>query len=93
MLLEVVERDLHHPELDRILAEYQRSVEITDPLCGHFVLERNYDWFSAEVDWLGEECGVSLTCDEEGGETAEEALGVAREDAARRGLKETPPVS
>ena len=30
MLLEVVERDLHHPELDRILAEYQRSVEITD---------------------------------------------------------------
>ena len=74
MLLEVVERDLHHPELDRILAEYQRSVEITDPLCGHFVLERNYDWFSAEVDWLGEECGVSLTCDEEGGETAEEAL-------------------
>lgn len=74
MLLEVVERDLHHPELDRILAEYQRSVEITDPLCGHFVLERRYDWFSAEVDWLGEECGVSLTCDEEGGETAEEAL-------------------
>ena len=74
MLLEVVERDLHHPELDRILAEYQRSVEITDPLCGHFVLERNYDWFSAEVDWLGEECSVSLEIDDDNSETANAAL-------------------
>ncbi len=74
MLVDVLERDLHHPELDRILEEYQRIVEFTDDLCGHFTLERRFHWFRAEVDWLGSMCGVSLECDEEQGESAEHAL-------------------
>ena len=74
MLVDVVERDLHHPELERVLADYQRIVEFTDDLCGHFTLERRFDWFSAEVDWLGSKCNVLLECDEENGETAGQAL-------------------
>lgn len=74
MLVEVVERDLHHPELDRILEAYMVPVEFTDDLCGTFRLEREFDWFSAEVDWLGETCMVALECDEENEETADDAL-------------------
>lgn len=74
MLVEVVGRDLEHPDLERIRTEYQRSVTFTDELCGQFELERSFDWFSGEVDWLGETCSVSLSCDEEDGETAEKAL-------------------
>lgn len=74
MLVEVVGRDLEHPDLERIRTEYQRSVTFTDELCGRFELERSFDWFSGEVDWLGETCSVSLSCDEEDGETADNAL-------------------
>ena len=74
MLVEVVERELRHPGLEQILEEYQRVVEFTDELCGCFTLERRFSWFSGEVDWLGQQCLVSLNCDQEGGETADNAL-------------------
>lgn len=74
MLLEVTGRGLEHPELERVRADYQRGVELVDELCGRFELERRFDWFSGETDWLGETCQISLACDEEGGETAHDAL-------------------
>lgn len=74
MLLEVIGRGLEHPELERIRTEYQRGVELIDDLCGRFELERRFDWFCGELDWLGESCQVSLACDEEGGETAHDTL-------------------
>lgn len=79
MLLEVIGRDLEHPDLERVRAEYQRGVELIDELCGRFELERRFDWFCREADWLGDACQVSLACDEEGGETAHDALASFRQ--------------
>ena len=74
LLLEVLERDLRHPALDQVLTDYSRPVVFTDPLCGIFTLERQFDWFTGQVEWLGETCLVYLACDEREGETAAAAL-------------------
>ena len=78
MLLEVLDRDLRQPELDQVLADYNRPVVFTDPLCGEFSLNRQFDWFEGEADWAGESCLVYLECDEAGGETAGAALAAFR---------------
>ena len=74
LLLEVLGRDLEHPALEEVLADYKRPVTFTDPLCGEFALDRQFSWFACEMDWAGERCLVYLECDEEDGETAEAAL-------------------
>ncbi len=74
MLVDVLERDLHHPALKRVLEEYMRPVVLTDELCGEFTLDRQFDCFYGDVDWLGDACSVALECDEEEKETAEGAL-------------------
>ncbi len=81
LLLEVLERDLQEPRLGEILTAYMQPVELVDELCGSFQLERRFDWFVGCVDWLGEECSVSLECDKEcdkecenGSETATQSL-------------------
>lgn len=78
LLVEVVERELTHPELNKILEEYQKPLIIEDGLCGNFELERRFGWFSGKLDWLGETCWAALECDgedaKEGEETAEGAL-------------------
>lgn len=74
LLVRVVERDVSNAALADILAEYKKPVVIEDEQCGTFSLERQFSWFSGEVDWLGEDCNVSLETDEEGGKTAEKAL-------------------
>lgn len=76
LLIKVVERNVKHPELEKILEEYKRPVFLDVDGCGTFELEKQYGWFSGDVDWLGEECSVSLECDEEGGVTADKALEV-----------------
>ncbi|MDE7309445.1 MAG: DUF2262 domain-containing protein [Lachnospiraceae bacterium] len=78
LLVEVVERDLDYPELNKILEEYQKPMVIKDELCGAFSLERKFEWFAGTIDWLGDKCSAMLECDkedaEEGKETAEHAL-------------------
>lgn len=78
LLVEVVERDIIHSDLNKILEEYEKPILIEDELCGVFSLERSYEWFAGTIDWLGNECLAMLECDkkdiEEGKETAEGAL-------------------
>lgn len=74
LLLEVVERDVSNQALDNVLAKYKEIVTIEDPDCGTFTLERHFNWFAGTIDWLGEDCHVTLECDEENGKTAAQAL-------------------
>ncbi len=80
LLAEVVKRNVKHPDLQKVLEEYRKPLEMEDELCGTFSLERSFGWFTGTIDWLGEECSVSLECDEEdaeaGTETAKGALAV-----------------
>lgn len=74
LLTEVVERNVQNPELSNILEKYLEVVTIVDKDCGTFTLERHFNWFAGMVEWMGEDCHVTLECDEENGETAEQAL-------------------
>lgn len=74
LLTEVLERDVKEPELQKVLDEYLKPVEINDELCGKFVLERQFDWFAGKIDWAGQECSIYLECDFDDDETAEKAL-------------------
>ncbi len=74
MLVEIVGRSGRHPELKRVKEEYKRGAVFQETFCGKFELERKYDCFSGEVDWLGEKCSVSLDCDEQEPEKMEGAL-------------------
>lgn len=74
MLTEVVEREVENPALSKILEKYKEVVVIEDGDCGTFTLERYFNWFEGTVDWLGEDCHVTLECDEENGTTADQAL-------------------
>lgn len=76
MLVDVVERDLKQPELEQILEDYKRPVVMEDKSCGIFTLERKYNWFCSKIDWLGNECSVTLECDTEDGDTAVKAMEV-----------------
>ena len=74
MLTEVVERGVENPALSKLLEKYKEVVVIEDGDCGTFTLERHFNWFAGTVDWLGEDCHVTLECDEENGTTADRAL-------------------
>lgn len=74
LLMQVVERDVKSDALSNILDRYREEVTIEDAQCGTFTLDRHFNWFTARLDWLGEECQVTLECDEEHGDTANQAL-------------------
>lgn len=74
MLTEVVDREVENPALSKLLEKYKEVVVIEDGECGTFTLERHFNWFAGTVDWLGEDCHVTLKCDEENGTTAGRAL-------------------
>ena len=74
MLTEVVEREVENPALSKLLEKYKEIAVIEDGDCGTFTLERHFNWFAGTVDWLGEDCHVTLECDEENGTTADQAL-------------------
>ena len=74
MLTEVMEREAENPALSKLLEKYKEVVAIEDGDCGTFTLERHFNWFAGTVDWLGEDCHVTLECDEENGTTADRAL-------------------
>ena len=78
MLVDVVERDLHHAGLEQILEGYKEPVEIVESF-GRFSLERRFDWFSGHVNWLGRKGIVSLECDEQKVYTVCKALEIFRE--------------
>lgn len=73
MLVKVIKRNESHPELERILEAYRQPVCLEDEQCGTFELEKQFDWFANAVDWMGEECSVSLACEDGGIENAVQA--------------------
>ncbi len=47
----------------KIKEEYKRPVIINSPL-GRFELDKNYNWFKGQIDYLGENCYAYLEVDE-----------------------------
>ena len=76
MLLEVLETLATEPQLEPVRQAYLTPVTLTDAAFPGvtFELERQFDWFNASLDWLGQECSVSLECDVDNLETAHAAL-------------------
>lgn len=82
---EVVERDVHVPELDARLARRLEPVSITNEL-GTFALDRSFGHFTGAVEWCGQAVGVSLDVDSgatEGSETCDASLRRLEECVAR----------
>lgn len=76
MLLEVLETLATEPRLEPIRQAYLTPVTLADAAFPGvvFTLERQFNWFSASLDWLGEPCRVSLETDDDNPETAQAAL-------------------
>lgn len=79
MLVEVVNDGLSDPRLDELKSKLSAPVEINDELLGKFILERQFSWFSGNIDWLGNGCVVYLETDEEDGDTSEKAFNILKE--------------
>lgn len=82
MLVEIVGKVRRHPQLKQIMKqtreEHQQGTVFLETFCGQFELERKFNCFNGEVDWLGEKCSVSLDCDAEGAESMDRALAFFR---------------
>lgn len=76
MLTEVWERLATEPQLEPIRQAYLQPKTLTDAgLPGvEFELEREFDWFTAQVDWLDADCEIHLECDDDDNENAAAAL-------------------
>lgn len=78
LLLEVLASDVQTDKLEEIKEAYQKPVIIGDDKIGHFTLNRDYEWYEGEIDWLGKNCDVRLELDESGKDTADNAMEVLR---------------
>ena len=78
LLLEILESDVEHPRLNVIREAYQKPIVIGDSQIGYFSLNRDYEWYEAQIDWLGNECDVRLELDENSNDTANNALAAYR---------------
>ena len=65
MLVNILERNTTHSELDRIAAEYLRPVTYTDTRGWMWMLDKKYSggYFFATIQWQGEELNLSLHTD------------------------------
>lgn len=63
MLLEVIETDVHEPRLDAVKEEFLQPVVINNEL-GEFSLDKEYNSYSGEIDWLGEDVSVTIEGDD-----------------------------
>ena len=59
LLVKVLKKNVRDERLEEIRDEYKKPVYIDDAI-GRFTLNRDYDWFTGEIDWLGEKCSVYL---------------------------------
>ena len=71
-IVKIIRKNLKEPRLEAIRAKYLTPVIIEDK-AGIFRLNRRYDWFEGEIDWLGSSREVILDQDA-GSDTAERAL-------------------
>lgn len=71
-MVQKVLKNVTDARLERIKEEYRKPVIINDSL-GKFELDRNYNQFKGQIDYLGEMCNVYLDV-EEGELTADKGL-------------------
>lgn len=76
-MVQKVLKNITDARLERIKEEYKKPVIINDSL-GKFELDRNYNQFKGQIDYLGEMCNVYLDV-EEGELTADKGLNRLRE--------------
>lgn len=51
LLLKVLERNVKHPDLDKIREEYLKPVILKTDIC-NFTLNKKFKWFEAKLDWV-----------------------------------------
>lgn len=61
-VVKVLKREVKEPQLERIRTEYLKPVSIKDSL-GEFKLDRKYNQFEGQIDWMGSMENVSLEKD------------------------------
>lgn len=66
----MIEENVKNKELQKFLDKYNTPVKIYDDTLGEFTLNRKYNHFSKEIDWLGSPCYLSLEYDGEKSEKA-----------------------
>lgn len=74
MVVEVLERNCRDDRLEEILREYQKPVKIHLLGCSELLLDKSLGMFDGDCKWNGEMCMVHLDVDEDGAETAEDAI-------------------
>ena len=74
MVTELIEDGMTDPRLEKLKAQYMKPVYIEDSQLGKFTLNREFSWFEGSVDWLGQDCSVTLDTDRDGGKTANRAF-------------------
>lgn len=73
-LVEVLERELCHPDLLAVLKEYEQPVIIEDPVLGEFELNKELNIFEGAIEWLGNEVSVIIDQDAEEADSATDGL-------------------
>lgn len=73
MLIKILEEDVYNDKLQEIKDYLQKPVTIQSEF-GTFILEREYSWFSCEMDWCGNKVSVTLESDNDCEETVKEAM-------------------
>lgn len=59
LLVKVLDKNVEEERLEQIREEYQKPVYVDNEI-GHFELERDWDHFMGEINWLGDSCSVYL---------------------------------
>lgn len=71
-IVKIIEQNVAEPRLEAIREKYLAPVSIEDRT-GTFCLDRKYDWFKGQIDWLGTPKEILLDKDSDS-DTAEKAL-------------------
>ena len=75
LLVKILSRRVHHPELDALREQYKKPVSLETPL-GPFTLDRSFSWFENNINLKNGNTEIYLETDTEDGDTAEKALAI-----------------
>jgi hypothetical protein len=75
-LVEFLGEDRSDAELNQASSKLQEPVIFRDPEFGNFLLERRFDWYTAQVEWNGALVWLNVSLDDAG--SVDPALQVAR---------------
>jgi len=75
LLVKILRRRVHHPELDALSEQFKKPVFLETPL-GTFTLDRSFSWFERCIDLCNGKSEIYLETDTDDGDTAEKSLAV-----------------